>query len=110
MKLGKVFMHNEYIVDLDNEFMVDHAREALAEDVMTGVQQQEIDGWITVEEAPDAKREDIEEFLLDDDRMKIDGVTTVSERVYKARGNDPGPHGIYETKAGKWEKHEEDEE
>jgi hypothetical protein len=67
VRLGKVRLtHVEYVVDLNNEDMVNHAKDALFEDIRNAVYHEEIwDGWIEVEEDKkgELKPEDIAEFL-----------------------------------------------
>lgn len=67
MKLGKVVVSAEYVVDMDNEEMVRHAKDCLWEDVMCAVKYDELGEWLDVVEAPDADESDIPEFLLDED-------------------------------------------
>jgi hypothetical protein len=64
MRLGKVTINLEYVVDLDNEDMVTYAKDALYEDLMTAYTYNDIGDWIKVEEAPEASENDIPEFLL----------------------------------------------
>ena len=54
-----------YIVDLDNEDMVDHAKDAIFDDVRNVVKYNEILNWIKIEKMPKAKPSDIPEFLLE---------------------------------------------
>jgi hypothetical protein len=64
MKLGRICVDLNYIVDMDNEEMVRHATEALYEDLMQGVKYGDLTNWIRVSEDKDAKEEMIPEFLL----------------------------------------------
>lgn len=66
-RLGKVVIDIGYVVDLDNEGMVGDAKDALYEDVMNAVKFNEVDCWIKVIDAPDAKEEDIPEFLANNE-------------------------------------------
>lgn len=64
--LGKVYFELEYVVDLDNPDMVQHAKTALWEDIMSMFKYDEIHNCIGVKEDKKAKEKDIPEFLLDD--------------------------------------------
>ena len=66
MKLGRISLDLNYIVDMDNEEMVRHATEALYEDLMQGVKYGDIANWIRISEDKDAKEDMIPEFLLDE--------------------------------------------
>ena len=65
MRMGKVIISAEYFVDLDNNGMVDEAKECLYEDIMNAVKHEELHNYIEVEPAPEANESDIPEFLLD---------------------------------------------
>ncbi len=67
MRMGKVIISEEYFVDLDNNGMVDEAKECLYEDIMSSVKYDELQNYIKVEPAPEANESDIPEFLLDND-------------------------------------------
>jgi hypothetical protein len=64
-KMGKVCIHLEYFVDLNNDAMVQDAKECLYEDVMSLVKCDEIFDSIGVEEAPEATEKDIPSFLTE---------------------------------------------
>ena len=66
MKLGRIYLDLNYIVDMDNDDMVAHAIEALYEDLMQGVKYGNITDWIDVVEDKNATEDMIPEFLLDD--------------------------------------------
>jgi hypothetical protein len=66
MKLGRICVDLNYIVDMDNEEMVRHATEALYEDLMQGVKYGDLTNWIRVSEDKDAKEDMIPEFLLEE--------------------------------------------
>jgi hypothetical protein len=66
MKLGKVIFDLGYVVDINNQEMVDHAMECIHEDIMNAVKYNEIPNWLEVIEAPDASEGDIPEFLLEE--------------------------------------------
>lgn len=65
-RLGKVKFHLEYVVDLDNEDMVEHARQALYDDLFTIFKHDE--EWYCIEVVEDTSlTEDmIPEFLIED--------------------------------------------
>ena len=63
MRLGKVCIKIEYVVDLDNEDMVEEAKACLFEDVMNAVKYDEIDSNINVVEDQSLTENDIPDFL-----------------------------------------------
>ena len=65
MKLGRVCLDLNYIVDMDNDEMVKHAIESLYEDLMQGVKYGDIANWIDVIEDKNATEDMIPEFLLE---------------------------------------------
>ena len=65
MKLGRVSLDINYIVDMDNEDMVKHAIESFYEDLMQGVKYGNITDWIDVVEDKNATEDMIPEFLLE---------------------------------------------
>lgn len=65
MKLGRVCLDLNYIVDMDNDEMVKHAIESLYEDLMQGVKYGDITNWIDVIEDKNATEDMIPEFLLE---------------------------------------------
>jgi hypothetical protein len=71
MKLGRIVIDIGYIVDLDNEDMVWHAKDAMMEDISNIYKYDEFADWMQIEDAPeDATEEDIPAFLtemLEDD-------------------------------------------
>ncbi len=67
MRLGRVEISLGYTVDLDNQDMVDEARECLYEDLMNAYKYNEIGENITVAADKKAKASDIPEFLLGED-------------------------------------------
>lgn len=67
MKLGKVKIELEYVVDLDNEDMVNDAKNYMYEDIMNIVKYEELFDIIEVtDEDKTLKEEDIPEFLIED--------------------------------------------
>jgi hypothetical protein len=67
MRLGKVFLDIETIVDLDNPEMVERAKNILYEDIMYAGKFDEIFDCIKTAEAPDATEGDIPDFLLENE-------------------------------------------
>jgi hypothetical protein len=65
MKMGRVCLDLNYIVDMDNDEMVKHAVESLYEDLMQGVKYGNISNWIDVIEDKNATADMIPEFLLE---------------------------------------------
>ncbi len=66
MKLGRICVDLNYIVDMDNDEMVRHATEALYEDLMQGIKYGDLANWICISEDKDAKEDMIPEFLLEE--------------------------------------------
>ncbi len=67
MKLGKVVINLEYVVDLDNKEMVEQAQDALYEDLMSAYRYNGLADWIGVKEGDENLSEsDIPEFLLEE--------------------------------------------
>jgi hypothetical protein len=66
MKLGRICVDLNYIVDMDNDEMVRHATEALYEDLMQGIKYGDLANWIHISEDKDAKEDMIPEFLLEE--------------------------------------------
>jgi hypothetical protein len=66
MRLGVVKFSAEYVVDLDNSEMVEHARDAVFEDVTNAIKHGEVASWIKEVEDQNADEGDIPEFLLED--------------------------------------------
>lgn len=64
-KLGKVIINIGYVVDLNNQTMVDEAVDCIVEDIHNAVKYNELFDWVEVVEAPDADESDIPDFLLD---------------------------------------------
>ena len=65
MKLGRICVDLNYIVDMDNDEMVRHATEALYEDLMQGIKYGDLANWIRISEDKNAKEDMIPEFLLE---------------------------------------------
>ena len=66
MRLGRVYFNASYVVDLDNQDMVDHAKECVYEDVENSVKHNEVACWIYTEEDPSLTEGDIAEFMTED--------------------------------------------
>jgi hypothetical protein len=66
MKLGRISLDLNYIVDMDNDEMVRQATEALYEDLMQGIKYGDLANWIRINEDKDAKEDMIPEFLLEE--------------------------------------------
>ncbi len=66
MKLGRIYLDLNYIVDMDYEDMVRHATEDIYEDLMQGIKYGDLANWIRINEDKDAKEEMIPEFLLEE--------------------------------------------
>ena len=71
MRLGKVIVEHSYVVDLDNEEMVEQAEACLYEDLLQAFKSNEIEHWIGKKEAdrfnPAYSEDDIPSFLTEDD-------------------------------------------
>ena len=66
MKLGRVVVQS-YVVDLDNEEMVDRAMTCTYEDIMNAVKYNEVGNMLSTVEIPDGDPADIPEFLKDEE-------------------------------------------
>lgn len=68
MRLGKVKIEIEYVVDLDNDDMVEEATNCLYEKIMNAVKYNEVFDYIKVtDEDKTLKEKDIPEFLKEDE-------------------------------------------
>lgn len=67
MRIGKLMMSAEYFVDLDNDQMVQLAKNALVEDVYNAVKYEEVENWIGFIETPDATEQDIPSWLMENE-------------------------------------------
>ena len=65
MKMGRVCLDLNYIVDMDNDDMVKQAVECLYEDIMQGVKYGNLSNWIDVIEDKNANPSMIPDFLLE---------------------------------------------
>jgi hypothetical protein len=66
MKLGKVKVTMDIVVDMDDPEMVTDAKRMLYEELMNSYKYDELFDWIDVEEAPDASENDIPECLTEE--------------------------------------------
>jgi hypothetical protein len=62
-RYGRVLMKLSYVVDLDNQAMINEAKDCLYEDFMSIHKYNELAEWIEVKEDKTAKESDIPEFL-----------------------------------------------
>lgn len=65
-KLKKVTLDLYYMVYADDENMIRHAKDCLYEDIMSAYTLDTLYDSIRVVDAPEAKEEDIPEFLLEE--------------------------------------------
>jgi hypothetical protein len=68
-KLGRVEISFGYVVDMNNAEMVEHAKEALYDDLMAAYKNEGLGSWmdyIKVRRSPKSKAGEIPEFLLED--------------------------------------------
>jgi len=66
MKLGKVGITYFYVVDLENETMIDEAKDCIFEDIMNAVKNDELENYIgVIEDKERLSEESIPEFLKD---------------------------------------------
>jgi len=64
MRLGRVRVLHEYVIDLDNKEMVDHAKEALAEDIFSAVKYNEVGHLLEIDrDGHGLEESDIADFL-----------------------------------------------
>lgn len=62
-RLGRVVFDLGYVVDLDNDAMVEDAKTCVIEDIHNAIKYGELEQYLEIREDPDAKVEDIPEFL-----------------------------------------------
>lgn len=67
MRLGRVSLRMEYVIDLDNENMVYEARDCIVSDVDEMVKFDEYDHYIKYEEDGNLSERDIPSFLIAED-------------------------------------------
>ena len=66
MRLGRVIVNMDYIVDLDDQAMVARAMRCLFNDLMQANEYDELSAWLTTIEDDNVTEGEIPEFLLDD--------------------------------------------
>lgn len=66
MRTGRIVVYS-YVVDLDNEEMVERAKTCAYEDIMNAVKYNEVGNLLSVEEASGLDPSDIPEFLKDEE-------------------------------------------
>lgn len=71
MRTGRIVVYS-YVVDLDNEEMVERAKTCAYEDIMNAVKYNEVGNLLSVEEAPNLDPSDIPEFLKDEEEYDFD--------------------------------------
>ena len=62
-RLGRVIYSSSYVVDIDNQAMVDEAIESVLEDITNAVKLNEVYDGIKIEEDETLKASDIPSFL-----------------------------------------------
>ncbi len=70
MRIGRVFLKLEYVVDLDNMAMVEQARDILYDDIIkvaTGKAVDDVDALIREEEDKSLSEDDISPLLLEEE-------------------------------------------
>ncbi|MCK4977773.1 MAG: hypothetical protein KAS36_12640 [Anaerolineales bacterium] len=65
MRTGRIVVYS-YVVDLDNEEMIERAKTCAYEDIMNAVKYNEVGNLLSVEEASGLDPSDIPEFLKDE--------------------------------------------
>lgn len=73
-RYGKVEFKISYVVDLDDQIMVDDAKQCVFEDVMNAVKYDEVVNYIDAAEDPTAKAEDVPEFLREENNGDSDEI------------------------------------
>ena len=85
MRLGRVQINVGYVVNLDNQDMVDHAKQALVQDITDACiknTRESIDTWISIDNDSGRYREEDIQTILREDHMNEDeeeGETEVEE-------------------------------
>ena len=69
MKKGKVFLNLEYIIDLDNETMIQRARDAIYDDINYAIHSDVIDSWIEIKKVKNIDDSMIASWLIDDEEL-----------------------------------------
>ena len=71
MRTGRIIVYS-YVVDLDNEEMVERAKTCAYEDIMNAVKYNEVGNLLSVVEDSTLNEEDIPEFLKDEEDFDED--------------------------------------
>jgi len=66
MRTGRIVVYS-YVVDLDNEEMVERAKTCAYEDIMNAVKYNEVGNLLSVQEVPGLDPSDIPDFLTNDE-------------------------------------------
>ncbi len=66
MRTGRIVIYS-YVVDLDNEEMVERAKTCAYEDIMNAVKYNQVGNLLSVEEVAGLDPSDIPEFLKDEE-------------------------------------------
>lgn len=69
-RLGRVELKISYVVDLDDQYMIDRAIEALGSDAFTAVRFREIDDKVDIIEDPNLTEAEIPSFLLEEEKLE----------------------------------------
>jgi DNA-directed RNA polymerase subunit RPC12/RpoP len=78
MRMGKVYISTEYVVDLDDESMVAEAKIAMIEDLESSIKFDELSAWVKVKEDSNLSKSDIPEFLKDEDEPEDECVEIIA--------------------------------
>lgn len=73
MRMGKLIIELSYVVDLDNEEMVEHAKQLLYDDVTSLANDVDIHSWVATIEDSSLSERDIPSFLLDEEDEELEG-------------------------------------
>jgi hypothetical protein len=68
-KYKRVILDLGYVIRAGDDQMEQHAKESIYEDIMNLIKYNEVFDAITIIDAPDAKEEDIPEFLLEEETI-----------------------------------------
>ena len=71
MRMGRIVFQS-YLVDLDDEQMVEHAKDCAVEDIYMAVKYNEVANLISVVEEPNADPANIPEFLTGEEEEHFD--------------------------------------
>lgn len=71
MRLGRVIINMNYVVDLDNPQMVEEAKSSVYEDIMNAVKYNELSFYIDIVEDNTAKEGEIPEWLSSNEHEEM---------------------------------------